>query len=309
MNHANTLNIGSILVGATLVLGIPTGWAQSSAPLACLIGPDQVAEVGTPVIGVLETVEVDRGDPVEKGQVIARLRADVERANAGVVRSRADAQAELRAAIAARDLAVQRYERAKKLKDQNFISAQGLDQVRSEFIVANEKVTQTREALLTAAEEVSLTQAQLSQRIVRSPIKGVIVERYVNPGERVEDRPLLKVAAITPLRVEVIAPTAMFGSIRKGDEASVHPELPGAKPTTAKVTQIDRVLDPASNTFRIRLILPNDKGELPAGLRCKVHFGSADGSAAITPAPAAGAIEDASLTVPARRRQPPVVAR
>src|SRR5207245_2575565 len=68
--------------------------APANALLACLILPDKVADLGSPVIGVVESVAVDRGDFVRKGQVLATLRAEVERANTSVVRSRAESEAE-----------------------------------------------------------------------------------------------------------------------------------------------------------------------------------------------------------------------
>jgi multidrug efflux pump subunit AcrA (membrane-fusion protein) len=43
----------------------------------------------------------------------------------------------------------------------------------------------------------------------------------------------------------------------------------------ARVTIIDRVIDSASSTFRVRLELPNPNHRIPAGLRCKVGLGSA----------------------------------
>jgi len=58
----------------------------------CLIEPQRVAEIGSQVIGVVESLLVERGDRVTKGQVIAVLRADVERAAVGVAQSRADAE-------------------------------------------------------------------------------------------------------------------------------------------------------------------------------------------------------------------------
>jgi cobalt-zinc-cadmium efflux system membrane fusion protein len=52
------------------------------------------------------------------------------------------------------------------------------------------------------------------------------------------------------------------------------------------VTQIDRVLDPASNTFRVRLALPNPGHRLPAGLRCRVDLDALAAAGAPGPAPA-----------------------
>jgi cobalt-zinc-cadmium efflux system membrane fusion protein len=261
---------------ALLALAAPcSAFAQASAPapaaalLACLILPDKVADLGSPVIGVVESVAVDRGDLVRKGQVLATLRAEVERANTSVVRSRADSEADLRGATAGRDLAQQRLDRARSLATQNFVSAQAVEQAESEFRIAHERMAQARDQLGTSAREVSSARAQLAQRVLRSPFDGVITERYVNPGERVEDKPLLKLAMIQQLRVELVASTTLFGTLRVGQELSVQPDLAGAPARRARIAQIDRVLEPASNTFRLRLELPNADHGLPAGLRCK----------------------------------------
>lgn len=247
--------------------------AQTAGLLACLILPERVADLGSPVVGVVEEVTVERGELVKKGQVLVRLRADVERANTGVARSRADSEGELRAATAGRDLAQQKLDRTRSLAAQNFISTQAVEQAEAEFRVARERMQQARDQQGTSQREVSTAQAQLAQRVLRSPFDGVVTERFVHPGERVEEKPLLKVAALGRLRVEVVAATPLFGSLLVGQELSVQPELTGATARAARIVQIDRVLEPASNTFRMRLELPNDDGRLPAGLRCKAFIG------------------------------------
>ncbi|APW36295.1 hypothetical protein RD110_02940 [Rhodoferax koreense] len=261
------------------------------APLACLILPERVAEIGSAVIGIVDAIEVDRGDTVRKGQVLIRLRAEVERASNEVARSRAQSEAELRGAVAAQDLAQIKLDRSRRLKAENFVSAQAVEQAEAEMRVAQEKVAQARENLRTLAQEVQMSDAQASQRVLRSPFDGVVTERYANPGERFEDKPLLKVAAIHRLRVEVVAPTALFGRLRPGQELLVHPELPGAAPRKAQIAQIDRVLDPASNTFRLRLDMPNGDASLPAGLRCKIDLGL---SAAQSPVGVASGVGEAA---------------
>jgi multidrug efflux pump subunit AcrA (membrane-fusion protein) len=117
-----------------------------------------------------------------------------------------------------------------------------------------------------------VVKAQLSLRTLRSPFQGVVMDRFVNAGERVEEKPLLRIAMIDPLRVEVMLPVAHYGSIAAGASLTVHPDLPNAEPVSARVTRIDKVIDPASNTFRIRLSLPNPGNRLPAGLRCRVDL-------------------------------------
>ena len=51
------------------------------------------------------------------------------------------------------------------------------------------------------------------------------------------------------------------------------PELLQPREHVAVVKTVDRVIDAATNTFRVRLELPNPGGALPAGLRCKVDLG------------------------------------
>ncbi|MEY2872927.1 MAG: hypothetical protein RLZZ373_298, partial [Pseudomonadota bacterium] len=63
------------------VAGLLLASAARAVPLACLIEPSQVVDIGSPVVGVLATVAVERGDTVRRGAVVATLRRDVERAN------------------------------------------------------------------------------------------------------------------------------------------------------------------------------------------------------------------------------------
>lgn len=259
---------------ATLAPVLATAAPSSAAPraLACLIQPDKVADVGSPVIGVVEWIEVERGDSVRKGQVVARLRADVERANTDVARSRAVSEGDLRGALASLELAKIKRDRAVNLKAQDFVSQEAVDQAQSEMDIATERVKFSREQLATSSREFAASQAQVAQRVVRSPMDGVVIERHINAGERVEEKPMLRIADVSVLRVDVVAPVSMFGTLDIGQELIVQPELPGAGPRRARIVQIDKVLDPASNTFRLRMSLPNSHGLLPAGLRCSVEL-------------------------------------
>jgi RND family efflux transporter MFP subunit len=248
------------------------GPARAQEALGCLIEPYRVAEVGSPVIGIIDTIEVERGDQVAKGQVIATLRADVERAAVGVASTKATVAAEVQAAQANYALAQQKYERAKELMARNFISTQALDQARAEADVARQRHAQAREQRRIWNRELRHAEAQLAQRTIRSPANGVIAERYVSPGERVEEKPIARVATLDPLRVEVVLPAPLFGSIRLGATMMVMPEMPNAVPREAKVVLVDQLIDGPSNTFRARLELPNSNYEVAAGVRCKIEL-------------------------------------
>ena len=139
---------------------------------------------------------------------------------------------------------------------------------------------------MLAKLELKKAQALLGRRTIKSPISGVVVERYVSIGEFVDSQPLLRVAQIDPLRVEVIVPSLMFGRIQPGTTATIIPELPEFGEHTATVTIVDRVIDSASNTFRVRLELPNPEDQVPSGLKCMVRFDVVDALDAVNKATA-----------------------
>jgi RND family efflux transporter MFP subunit len=251
----------------------------------CLIEPDRVADVGTQVIGLVERLAVERGDAVSAGQALVMLRAEVERASAGAAGTRARLDADVLAAQANLELAEQKMNRAQALQVQSFVSEQAVEQARAELELARQRLAQSRSQQRVWADEQRVAEAQLALRTVRSPFDGVVVERFVNLGERVEEKPLMRVAVIDPLRVELMVPTAQYGAVAVGDRITIRPELPGVAPVTATVRHIDRVLDAASNSFRVRLTLPNPQNRLPAGLRCKADLPGNQSAGAPTLAP------------------------
>ena len=292
-------NLARALVCVTF--GLLCGAAGAAQPMGCLIEPERVAEVGSPVIGVIETILVERGDRVRKGQVLATLRADVERASVNVASMRAQAEADVRAMHANFEFMRDKQVRAEDLVQKNFISKQALDQARTETRVAEQKLAQAREQQRVSQRELELARAQLDMRSIRAPFDGIVADRYVWPGERVEEKALLRLAKVDPLRVEVVVPAALFGSIRTGALLNVTPDLPNAGTLKAKVVLVDKVMDAASNTFRVRAELPNANGALPAGLRCKAALSEQSAAAERTegarPAGAAAPIRSPAAAV------------
>ena len=96
---------------------------------------------------------------------------------------------------------------------------------------------------------------------------------------------MFRVAKVDPLRVEIIAPAALFGSIRNGMFAHVTPDVPSGPPIEAKVVLVDKLIDAASNTFRVRAELPNPDGAIPSGLRCRAEVAEVAAKAQAPSAP------------------------
>ncbi len=282
-------------------------FAQAPAGgLDCMIQPHQIVQVGSAAPGVIERIGVERGDFVQRGQAIVQLNASVERAALAVARERAQQRGEVTSATGAHELAERELQRANELFEQNFVSKTYLDKQRAEVQVAGGRTDQAQEKRKLSSREVELAAAQLEQRTIRAPIAGVVVERFMSPGEYVDQKPVLRLAAIDPLRVDVLVPAAAFGQVEAGMKGRVWPELFKSGEVTAVVKTVDRVIDAASNTFRVRLELPNPNGALPAGLRCKVDLGlsipSAVARSGVTPAAAPVTAPNAGVSPVVQRR-------
>ncbi|MDX1654171.1 MAG: efflux RND transporter periplasmic adaptor subunit [Candidatus Competibacteraceae bacterium] len=255
-----------------LILGHAGAAAAETRPLDCLIEPHQEVELSSAVTGIVEEVLVERGDTVAAGQVVLRLESGVEQAAVALARARAEQEDDIRAREAQLAFAKRRLERHEQLYRTKVVSFEQRDEAQTDAVLAEMELRQARTRQRIERLELAQAEAALARRVLKSPIDGVVVERLVAPGESVEDRPLLHLARIDPLNVEVIAPVALFGTIRPGMAAEVSAEQPIGGRHRARVVIVDRVLDGASGTFGVRLELPNPDYAIPAGLHCQVRF-------------------------------------
>jgi membrane fusion protein, heavy metal efflux system len=262
-----------------------------AATLGCLIGPMRVADIGSPVTGIVGQINVDIGDAVRQGQPLVVLRSEVEAAGEKSAKTRWSIDADIRSAQASLLLANQRFTRATGLLSEGFVSPQAVEQARAEQEVAAQRVAQSKGQREVLATDLNVVRAQVEQRTVRAPFDGVIVERFRHPGERVEDRPVLRLATLNPLRVDLVVPAARFGQFKLRDRIAVQPELPGVAAANAEVTHVDRVIDAASNTYRVRLSLANPGHKLPAGARCSVDSLNSNSAAVMAPGTSSAAAQ------------------
>jgi hypothetical protein len=158
--------------------------------------------------------------------------------------------------------------RIDRLQNQLAVSAQSIDEARTAEDLARLRMRAATEKQRIAQLEAARDTLALERRIVRSPINGVVVKRYKSAGEYVDGEPIVQLVQLDPLRVQVVAPPAMFGSISVGMQGTVVPDLPIDGPFEASVISIDPVMDVATATFRVRLPLPNPGHRLPPGLKC-----------------------------------------
>ena len=220
---------------ALIVFSMLVTTSNASERTDCLIEPAVVLGLSSPVSGVIESIKVGRGSRVYRGQTLVEL-----------------AQAKL-------DFSNREVERAQELFRDNFTSEHSVDEATTTAKLA----------------EVELKQAQaiLDQKTLRSPIRGIVMQRFAQVGESVGNNEILKLAQIDPLHIEVVMPVDKLNTVIKGMQATVYPQAPFGGEYSAKVKTVDNVIDAASGTFGVRLVLKNPNNKIPAGLRCQVSFG------------------------------------
>jgi RND family efflux transporter MFP subunit len=241
----------------------------------CMIEARQSVEVRSPVEGVIEALYVRRGDAVKRGQLMATLASGPERAALELARSRASMQGELKSAEARVELTRKKWERAEELQKKKFVSENARDEALAEYRLAEEQLRAARENQRLAELDVKRAQEVLAQRSIRSPVNGLVVEILLRPGELMssnQKNPIMKLVEIDPLNVELVLPLRLFGKIKPAQQAEIFPEDPVGGRHAARVEVVDRMVDPASGTFGVRLRLPNPGYEIPAGVKCRARF-------------------------------------
>lgn len=246
--------------------------AAASRPSDCLIEPSQVVRVNSAVEGIIQSISVDRGQFVQRGQVVAQLRSDVEQAGLAVAQARAANSYSLGAAEARARYLTAKQDRSERLN--RYLAKDAVEEAQANAQSASMQKNEAQLSLRVAQLEYAQSQRLIAERTVRSPVSGIVTERAMSPGEyrANESSHILTIAQIDPLYVEVFAPIAQLKSVSIGDTAHVYPEDPVGGRYAARVTVIDRVFDAASGTFGLRLELPNPGNKLPAGLRCRIEF-------------------------------------
>jgi RND family efflux transporter MFP subunit len=264
-------------INKTLLLAMAclaaTAVAEEQREFDCLIEPHMVVEINSSVQGKIDAITVEKSDLVEQGQTLVELESAVERATVELARARTQLQAEYRTNKVSYQFAKRKLGRFDTLYNDEVVPLHNKDEVETEKNLAALKIMEAKEKKTLAELELKRAVELLDQRTVKSPITGVVVERYKSPGEFVEDEPILQLAQLDPLNVEVIMPASLFGSITPGMTGKVFPEAPRNASYKADVKIVDRIVDASSGTFSVRLELPNPDYKIPGGLKCQVKFG------------------------------------
>jgi RND family efflux transporter MFP subunit len=277
---------GLLFMALLAPLSAPVAAQTPALPLMqydCVMDPAALIHLSPSAPGVLDAVLVRRGDPVTKGQVVARIRAVVEEASIKILETRANSAAEIDAQEARVVFSKGRVMRARQLVKDKAQSVSQLEEFEFDYVNAQALLQQARLDQETARAELARARTALEQTIIRSPVDGYVLETTLKPGEYATgERPVMQIVQLDPLLVEAFLPVDIYASTHVGQAVAVLPDAPVSGQYTTTITVVDRVFDTASRTFGVQAELPNPNGLLPAGHRCLLELVA---TKAVTPAP------------------------
>lgn len=215
------------------------------------------ATVSAQTTGRIQEVNFDVDDFVEAGSVLIRF-TDVEQ-QTGLQRAQADLAGSRARAVEASE----EYARAENLKERGLGSQRDLDRA----LAARESAAA---AVASAESAVVAARQQLEYTVVRAPYAGIVTRRHVEVGETVNSgQPLISGLSLEKLRVTVDLPQKVALQVRQEPRAVVLTESERIVPE--KIT-IFPIADPQTNSFRVRLEMPDGQFGLFPGMFVKAAF-------------------------------------
>lgn len=209
-----------------------------------VVKPFEEATVSAVEGGLITFLNVDKGSRVGRGQVLVRLRKDVEHA--------------------AYEQTLAQYELAKS----NF---ERIERLFRDGVTTEQEYTNAKFNLDIAERSVDITQTRLKNAVVTSPISGVIEQKFMNRGETSgPGSPILKIVNVSRVKITTGVPERYLSEISIGSPVRITFDVLPGEEFTGKVNFISPTLSQINRTFEIEVIIdnPNDrlKPEMSANL-------------------------------------------
>lgn len=217
--------------------------------------------VSAQISGRVAAIYYDVDDYVPKGSVILRFRDTEQRAQV------AKAEADVREAQARLAEAEKTLERVEKLHVTKLISKADLDRARANRDASRSRLEAGKAVLAQAREQLAYT-------VVRAPYAGIVTARHVEIGESATPgKPLMTGFSLEQLRVRVDVPQQMVEQIRTiGKARVILPSGTAAESVPAQGITVFPYANKESNTFAVRVRLPDNVEHLFPGMLVKVAF-------------------------------------
>lgn len=227
-------------------------------------------EVGSRVLGYLDRLEVDRGDRVRRGQLLATVRpSDLPDQLAATRGALEQNRAQL-------ELARSTLQRVEALAAPGVTSQQELIAARAAVAAAEAQ----RATLLAQSSSVA---TRLRETRIVSPLDGVVSQRRVDVGALVGPTTggIVRVEAVDTLRAEVALNEAEAGAVRVGMTARLRLDALPGQTFEGRVVRLAPGYDPSTRTLDAEVLLPNPAGVLRPGMYGRASIVTAERPSAL----------------------------
>ena len=194
------------------------GGRASESQIVGFSEPYETVQVAAAELGIISAMSVTEGDEVVPGQVIAALDDGVLRAALDAARAKAEFKGTSQAAQATLRQRESRLSHMRQLHADGHASAEELERAEVDREVAAANLVSAQEEMTSQVLQVEQINAQLARRVVRSPIKGVVIKLAKRPGELVttNDALIATIVDLDRLRITFYVPTHQLVTVAHG---------------------------------------------------------------------------------------------
>ncbi|MCZ6673607.1 MAG: efflux RND transporter periplasmic adaptor subunit [Verrucomicrobia bacterium] len=240
------------------------------------------ADIGVKVTGYVESVPVDIGDRVKKGQVLAIIAAPEmdEQRNALKAEER-EFETGVQAAEANLTAVESETSRIQDLVRKGSVTNKAGDEARNRLVAAQAEVAAAKARLGTATARLAEIDALIAYATIIAPFDGILTFRAVDPGDLVHaaggskgSDTLLRVAQVNKLRVVTHVPERDAVWLDVGDAVELEFDAFPGKVFTGKIARKAGALNGSTQRMRAEVDLDNSDGQLLPGLygRAKISL-------------------------------------
>ena len=232
------------------------------------VEPTNLVEISSELSGTLATVEVDFNDTVEVGAVLARLDTTKLEAQFEIAKASLDA-AIARVAIAQASLedAREKYETARSLELRGITPHQAYTTQEAAFKRMQAELQSALADRSLAEANLDLYRAELDKACICSPIKGVVLDRSVDPGQIVAaslSAPVLFTVAedLTKMQLQVGIDEADIGRVAVGNKAEFTVDAYDEQRFPAEISEVRFASETIDGVVTYKTILTTDNSEM-----------------------------------------------
>jgi RND family efflux transporter MFP subunit len=248
-----------------------------------LIGAATVQAVPK-INGRLQSVDVQLGDPVRRGQIIAKvedreIQEQVRQAEAAY----RVAEATIRQREADLKLAQTNLERNRSLLDRQLLPKQTFDDTDARHQAAVAQLDLAKAQFEQSKARLDELKINLSNTVISSPVDGFVGKRFLDPGASVS--PNVPVASLVDIRTVRMVANLVERDVRRvtvGTHADIDVDAYPGETFTGRVSRVAPIFDPATRTAEMEIEVPNPGFRLKPGMYSRVQLTVATKPDAIT---------------------------